>query len=597
MPRDFDPVVADRFALFDEVPVPDTWELVQSRMLDESAGAVDETANPMEFEPLVGAGSRRRWSTLARAGGFVAAAAAVMVALLVVDQASRHESTPTLGSNLKSPDEVLSPLVSLRSQLTNGANVEMFRVRSDTESYWRLTTLPEFDGEVWGVPESELEYTGDLAEGTREGREIRQEIEVQALTGSLVPVAPEPIQASSPADELRWSAALGALVLTTELAPGDRFEIVSRSPDHSPEQLREATTEDPPGPSFTNLPSTLPTPLADTAREVTAGARSSYEAALLLQAWFQREFEYSLEVQPGHGYSALEDLLRTRVGYSEQFASAFAVLARTLGIPSQVAVGFTPGELRSDGWYSVSGGHAHAWPEIWFDDLGWVPFEPTPGRSEPPTTESVPATPTVPATALPGSDGSGEGIGSSYVPLASIDDEGLRPLDTLAPEDGDIVIPTAPATWSLAPVVNIHPSDEHPGHDFVIVTSPASVDGVTKTLKVAVLPICNGTEPDCGANSVEFPVAPIVDGLVEVGGNEWGEQTGCCPTATAVFGDFFIEILDSPPTPGRSLLNDPEIVEFIAGLRVGSVADLPAQITAFDSVARTPIDRTDDEGP
>jgi transglutaminase-like putative cysteine protease len=597
VPRDSDSVVADRFALFDEVPVPDTWELVQSRMLDESAGAVDKTESPMEFEPVARAGSRRRGSALARAGGLVAAAAAVVVALSVVDQASRDESPSTPQSSLTMPDEVLNPLVSLRSQLTNDADVEMFRVRSDTQSYWRLTTLPEFDGEVWGMPESELGYTGDLAEGTREGREIRQEIEIQALTGSLVPVAPEPIQASAQADELQWSDALGALVATTELASGDRFEIVSRSPSVSAEQLRTATTDDPPGPGYTVLPSSVPAPLADTAQVVTAGARSSYEAAMLLQAWFQREFDYSLEVQPGHGYSAIEDLLRTRTGGSEQFASAFAVLARTLGIPSRVAVGFTPGALREDGWYSVSGRNAHAWPDIWFDDLGWVPFEPTPARSEPPTTESVPVTPIVPATALPTSDDLGDGTGSNYVPLADIDDEGLRPLDSLTPEDGDIVIPTAPATWSLAPVVNIHPDDEHPGQDFVVVTSPASADGVTKTLKVAVRPVCNGTEPDCGANSVEYPVAPIVDGLLDVGGNEWGEQTGCCPAATAVFGDFFIEILDWPPTPGRSLLNDAAIVEFIAGLRVGSVADLPAQITAFDTVERTPIDRTAGEGP
>ena len=181
--------------------------------------------------------------------------------------------------------------------------------------------------------------------------------------------------------------------------------------------------------------------------------------------------------------------------------------------------------------------------------------------------------------------------------LGNIDGEGLRPLDTLTPEDGDIVIPTAPATWSLAPVVNVHPDNDQPGYNFVVVTSPASADRVMSTLKVVVMPICNGTEPDCGANSVEYPAAPVLDGLVEVGGNEWGEETGCCPTATAVFGDFFIEILDSPPTPGRSLLDDPAIVEFIQGLRVGSLADLPAQTTTFDSVARTPIDRTGGEGP
>jgi hypothetical protein len=58
-------------------------------------------------------------------------------------------------------------------------------------------------------------------------------------------------------------------------------------------------------------------------------------------------------------------------------------MARTLGIPSRVAVGYTAGRLRSDGWYSVLGKNSHAWPEVWFDGIGWVPFEPTPQRGIP----------------------------------------------------------------------------------------------------------------------------------------------------------------------------------------------------------------------
>ena len=49
-----------------------------------------------------------------------------------------------------------------------------------------------------------------------------------------------------------------------------------------------------------------------------------------------------------------------------------------IGLPARVAVGFTPGELNADGSYSVFGKNAHAWPEVWFDGIGWVPFEPTP---------------------------------------------------------------------------------------------------------------------------------------------------------------------------------------------------------------------------
>ncbi len=57
-------------------------------------------------------------------------------------------------------------------------------------------------------------------------------------------------------------------------------------------------------------------------------------------------------------------------------------MARSLGIPARVAVGFTHG-VAANGSFTVLGKNAHAWPEVWFDQLGWVAFEPTPGRGAP----------------------------------------------------------------------------------------------------------------------------------------------------------------------------------------------------------------------
>ena len=72
-----------------------------------------------------------------------------------------------------------------------------------------------------------------------------------------------------------------------------------------------------------------------------------------------------------------------RKGYCEQFAGTFAAFARSLGLPARVAVGFTQGTLGPDGLYHVEGKHAHAWPEVYFSGIGWVPFEPTPTRGAP----------------------------------------------------------------------------------------------------------------------------------------------------------------------------------------------------------------------
>jgi hypothetical protein len=102
-----------------------------------------------------------------------------------------------------------------------------------------------------------------------------------------------------------------------------------------------------------------------------------------LQDWFRTTFTYSTEIPDGHSSSAIVNFLENRVGYCEQFSGTFAAMARTLGIPARVAVGFTQGEPNEEGAYEVLGRNAHAWPEVWFDGYGWVPFEPTPGRGMP----------------------------------------------------------------------------------------------------------------------------------------------------------------------------------------------------------------------
>jgi hypothetical protein len=120
------------------------------------------------------------------------------------------------------------------------------------------------------------------------------------------------------------------------------------------------------------------------AQEV-AGRGSPYERAKALQDFFRsNRFTYDLTVASGHDGRALERFLFTvRRGYCEQFAGAFAVLARLVGLPTRVAVGFTAGEVAQDGLFHVRDLNAHAWPEVFIAGAGWVAFEPTPGRGAP----------------------------------------------------------------------------------------------------------------------------------------------------------------------------------------------------------------------
>ena len=282
--------------------------------------------------------------------------------------------------------EVLSPLVDIRSRLVNRTNTLLFRVLSPVESNWRYIALPEFDGRTFRLPDRDLDDAAGSLGTVRAGAEtFTQEIQIQSLGGKLVPAAADPIRAS-PSDSLRYNADTSTLAQDSATSSGSASS--SRSSRHrrdlEPDQLRAAPREAPPDPIYLELPDDFPGSIGDLAREVTAGAATDYDAAIALQNWFHSEFSYSLQVQAGHGTSAIESFLIERVGYCEQFSATFAAMARTLDIPSRVAVGFTPGLHGLDNWYGVLGKNAHAWPELWFGAaIGWVPFEPTPGRGIP----------------------------------------------------------------------------------------------------------------------------------------------------------------------------------------------------------------------
>ena len=282
---------------------------------------------------------------------------------------------------------VISPLVDIRSRLTNTSSVELFRVFADQPAYWRVTTLGDFDGQTFGLPTRRLERVTDL-EPEPEARVVRQQVQVIDLLGQLIPAAADPYQAAGQTVSgtdlpLRLDRDTGSLLSPDDLVSGDLFTIVSASPVLDADRLRAAEALPEVDAVYVGVPDDLPEVVGRLASEITAGAPTRYDQAMALQGWFQEKFIYSLEVQPGHSGTAIEAFLDIRVGYCEQFSATFAAMARTLGIPSRVAVGYTPGELTSDNWYSVRGKNAHAWPELYFQDIGWVAFEPTPGRGAP----------------------------------------------------------------------------------------------------------------------------------------------------------------------------------------------------------------------
>ena len=131
---------------------------------------------------------------------------------------------------------------------------------------------------------------------------------------------------------------------------------------------------------FTALPLLDPR-VTDRVAEVTAGASTPYERVRSIQNFLtdrDNGFVYSLSTAPGTSGNDLVDFLQLRRGYCEQYAGAMAVMVRAAGVPARVALGYTPGTEQDDGSRLITSDDAHAWVEVYFENLGWVPFDPTP---------------------------------------------------------------------------------------------------------------------------------------------------------------------------------------------------------------------------
>jgi hypothetical protein len=119
--------------------------------------------------------------------------------------------------------------------------------------------------------------------------------------------------------------------------------------------------------------------VVDLARQLSAGARSQYEVVERVEDYLTKggRFQYSTDVNHTIGFPLVEFLLDSRTGYCQHFAGAAALLLRLSGVPTRVVAGFATGKTE-DGLYKVRDTDAHAWIEVYFQDIGWVPFDPTP---------------------------------------------------------------------------------------------------------------------------------------------------------------------------------------------------------------------------
>ncbi|MDG2114864.1 MAG: DUF3488 and transglutaminase-like domain-containing protein, partial [Actinomycetota bacterium] len=282
------------------------------------------------------------------------------------------------------PRVTLSPLVDARGRLVQQSSQELFRVRADQPAYWRISGLDRFNGAVWGSDRSYSDAGGRLRPTEEGERTLTQEITITGLSSIWMPAAFEPTRFRG--NGIIWDSESATLVVQRgqDVEVGTTYTVESSLNVPTRQQLLDASPVVPVdvAETYTALPPDFSTDVRLTAERITANASTTYEKALALQNHFLDNFVYSLDVAAGHDANRMEAFLfDEQRGYCEQFAGTFAAMARSIGLPTRVAVGFTPGEF-VNGEYIVRGEHYHAWPEVWIDGQ-WIYFEPTPGRGAP----------------------------------------------------------------------------------------------------------------------------------------------------------------------------------------------------------------------
>ncbi|WP_427133216.1 transglutaminaseTgpA domain-containing protein [Pseudarthrobacter sp. S9] len=357
-------------------------------------------------DPRTRADTARNPGQLRRAAVTGAAALAVTLLLQLVIPGFDQGTFPQ-GSRLNPFGRAsgLNPMISLGTSLRSpsGDGRITFATNAPTTPYLRSVTVDNFDGDFWAPDDREASRrmgTGRMDSGLDPARaELRVVTAVNTgkFTSPYLPAPYAPEAVNGLTGRWSWDPATLSIKGVDTNSRDQQYLVMSVAPQLTPELLAQSS-----GPvrgvpeQFVRPPANVPEIVRRTADSLTSGVPTPYARAMAIQKYLRSsEFSYSLQspVQGGYdgnGLSVLADFLTQKSGYCIHFASAMAVMARLEGIPSRIAVGYAPG--RATGAtvsipgqgplpeFEVDARDAHAWPELYFQGLGWVAFEPTPSR-------------------------------------------------------------------------------------------------------------------------------------------------------------------------------------------------------------------------
>jgi protein-glutamine gamma-glutamyltransferase len=272
----------------------------------------------------------------------------------------------------------------------------VMRVRAPQASLWRGQMYDTFDGTRWTASD---ETTVPLPRSSEDGsyvvvqqppdagrsgyvrtHRVVQTFYVQIQQPNVLFTAAEPQTVYFPAGGLRADR-YGSIRAPILLDPGLVYSVISQVPVVTAGELRSSPAPKVRGlERYLQLPADLPARDRELAMRITAGLTTNYDKAAAVQSWLQTHTTYDLGIPPDPaGVDSVDHFLfETRRGFCEHIASAMVLLLREAGVPARFVVGFGPGDRNPlTGYFDVRESDAHAWVEVFYAGVGWVPYDPT----------------------------------------------------------------------------------------------------------------------------------------------------------------------------------------------------------------------------
>ncbi|WP_128478142.1 transglutaminaseTgpA domain-containing protein [Halorussus pelagicus] len=256
-----------------------------------------------------------------------------------------------------------------------------FQVQSSVPAYWRTGAYDTYTGSGWESSGERRPYDGPIEDAAIQGREVQYRVTLQRSATAL-PSVWRANSVEADADSL-YVTDDRAFESQSPISPGTTYSGVSHLPARDPNVLRTAGSDYPDEIErrYTDLPGDADRRIGRFTDDLTADASSPYESATRIESWLESNKNYSLNVsEPAGEDVASQFVFDMEKGYCEYFATSMTVMLRSQDIPARYVVGYSTGQSVGANTYEVRGMNAHAWVEAYFPDVGWVKFDPTPGR-------------------------------------------------------------------------------------------------------------------------------------------------------------------------------------------------------------------------